>query len=64
MRASDVSHYLSTSLSRLQLDYIDIYLVHLPFGFIADESGETAALTAEGGPQLDMQTDHVAIWKV
>lgn len=51
------------SLKRLQLDYLDLYLIHLPFGFICDEATLTP-LVHDGVFQIDPGTDHVATWKV
>lgn len=61
MRASDVAVFLRQSLDNLQLDYVDLYLIHMPFGF--DKDGFDAA-TGYRLDALDTTTDHVAIWKV
>ncbi|XP_021921712.1 alcohol dehydrogenase [NADP(+)]-like isoform X2 [Zootermopsis nevadensis] len=61
-RASDVEMYLTTSLRRLQLDYVDLYLIHVPFGFVPDNTGENPAKNADGSFVLD-DTDHLAVWK-
>jgi diketogulonate reductase-like aldo/keto reductase len=54
-----VEKYLKQSLKDLQLDYIDLYLIHTPFGVIATEDE-----TNLGAMKIDNSTDHVATWKV
>jgi diketogulonate reductase-like aldo/keto reductase len=58
-----VEKYLTTSLRRLQLDYVDLYLIHVPFGFVPDNTGQNPAKNADGSYVLD-DTDHLAVWKV
>ncbi len=36
MRAEDVESYLAESLRNLQLDYVDLYIIHLPLGVAKD----------------------------
>lgn len=63
-KAELVETYLRKSLERLQLEYLDLYLVHGPFGMQADPTGEVLLLSEDGCPVLDPTTDHLAIWKV
>lgn len=63
-RASDVEKFLNIQLKRLQTSYVDLYLIHVPFGFKCDEATLTPKVGADGSYELDMDTDHVAIWKV
>jgi len=52
-----VELFMKKSLTNLQLDYVDLYLVHLPIG-IKYEEGNV-------GPKFELEpkTDHAAIWK-
>lgn len=63
MRPEGVSKYLQRSLNLLQTSYVDLYLVHTPFAF-KDVEGDVHPFTADGKIILDLDTDHVAIWKV
>lgn len=58
-----VPKYLRRSLELLQVDYLDLYLIHTPFGF-KDVEGDLHPHTPEGDIDMDLTTDHVAIWKV
>lgn len=61
-RASSVEKFLKGSLKALQLDYVDLYLIHVPFAlpetdgpFLADDDGNLL---------LDTESSHVKTWKV
>ncbi|XP_060870084.1 1,5-anhydro-D-fructose reductase-like [Metopolophium dirhodum] len=56
-RPEDVDTYIKQSLENLQLDYIDMYLIHLPVGLF--KNGKTLYSDME----LDKSTDHLKIWK-
>ncbi len=61
-RATSVEKYLKASLENLQLDYIDLYLIHAPFAF---KDGDDFFPKDEAGKLiLDLTTDHVSLWKV
>lgn len=61
-RPSSVEKYLNNSLADLQLSYIDLYLIHVPFA-VPETDGDFQR-EANGDIVLDMETDHLATWKV
>lgn len=63
-RPEGVSKYLQKSLKNLQLDYIDMYLIHVPFAF--KENGDNMAPLTPDNNTIDMEssTDLIAVWKV
>ena len=63
MRYEDVETYLKMSLENLGLNYIDMYMIHVPFAFKKDEKMEVA-YSDDGTAIIDPTTDHIAIWKV
>lgn len=63
-RASDVDKFLEIQLNRLQTPYVDLYLIHVPFGFICDHKTLTPKVDDDGNYELDMNTDHIETWKV
>ncbi|XP_034238035.1 1,5-anhydro-D-fructose reductase-like [Thrips palmi] len=60
MRASDVPYFLNQSLAKLQLDYVDMYLIHAPFG-VKRDAGHNGVHFDDNS--VDPTTDHLAIWK-
>lgn len=54
--SSRVEPYIKKSLTDLQLDYVDLYLVHFPVG--------TLPRTDRNQPRQTEPTDHIAVWKV
>lgn len=62
-RPDGVNKYLKRSLEDLQLDYVDLYLVHVPFAF-KEVEGNLHPTTADGKVDLDVTTDIIAVWKV
>ncbi|XP_075148227.1 aldo-keto reductase family 1 member A1-like [Haematobia irritans] len=52
---------IRNSLADLQLDYVDLYLIHVPFG-VQLENGDFKR-EENGLIAIDPTTDHLAIWK-
>lgn len=62
-RPADVEKFMKLSLEKLNLDYVDMYLVHMPFAFKLDESAYAPATHEDGSYVLDLDSDPVAVWK-
>ncbi|XP_018572221.1 1,5-anhydro-D-fructose reductase-like [Anoplophora glabripennis] len=62
MRPEHVQKFIKESLAALQVDYVDLYLVHVPFGLKYVE-GTLYPTSDDGKSDYDANTDHVAIWK-
>ncbi|XP_047353145.1 aldo-keto reductase family 1 member A1-like [Vespa velutina] len=62
-RPSDVEKFLKLSLERLGLDYLDMYLIHMPFAFVLDKNEYAPAALDDGSYILDLDTDPVSVWK-
>lgn len=60
-RASDVEKCLKKSLADLELEYLDLYLIHVPFAVPYTEGPFSKH---ENGDLVLSDTDHVETWKV
>lgn len=60
-RASTVEKYLRNSLDDLQLDYVDLYLIHTPFT-VPETDGPFQA-DDDGNCVLDIAPKHVDTWR-
>ncbi|KAJ3643659.1 hypothetical protein Zmor_026358 [Zophobas morio] len=58
-----VEMFMKKSLENLQLDYVDLYLIHFPVGFKYQEDGPHMFVIENGAPVTEPKTDHAAIWK-
>nr|CAD7203952.1 unnamed protein product [Timema douglasi] len=58
-RASSVEKYIKLSLEALQLDYVDLYLIHSPVGHKEKE----ASPGNQSNWEIDMDTDLISLWK-
>nr|CAH7755488.1 unnamed protein product [Callosobruchus chinensis] len=62
-----VERFLRKSLEALQLDYVDMYLIHVPFTlveYVGPNGRPYAGFKDDGTVDMDENTDLVAIWKV
>ncbi|XP_074105317.1 aldo-keto reductase family 1 member A1 [Cotesia typhae] len=61
-RPGGVEKWIKKSLNDLQLNYLDLYLIHTPFTF--EEIGDDLHPKDENGKiKIDKCTDHIAVWK-
>ncbi|XP_062124818.1 aldo-keto reductase family 1 member B1-like [Drosophila sulfurigaster albostrigata] len=60
-RASDVEATIKKSLADLQLDYVDIYLIHSPVSSVANADG-SLKLDADGLMVPDLEADITTTW--
>jgi len=58
-----VELFIKKSLANLQLDYVDLYLIHFPVGCKYKEGVVRPIIEENGNIATEPKTDHVAIWK-
>ncbi|XP_060648700.1 aldo-keto reductase family 1 member A1-like [Drosophila nasuta] len=58
---SDVEPIIKKSLADLQLDYVDMFLIHTPFTLMASEDGGVKR-DEQGLAIPDLRTNHAATW--
>ena len=62
MRREHVSYFLEKQLKSLQLEFVDLYLVHTPVGFQYKDD-KTLFPIEDGKVLIDPSTNHEEIWK-
>lgn len=62
-RAEFVETYLKKSLDCLQIDYVDLYLIHYPAGLKNHGPDNLFPKNASGKVDLDLETDLISLWK-
>uniref|UniRef100_A0A1B6EEA9 NADP-dependent oxidoreductase domain-containing protein n=1 Tax=Clastoptera arizonana TaxID=38151 RepID=A0A1B6EEA9_9HEMI len=64
-----VEESIKLSLKDLQLDYLDLYLIHHPVGLVHEEDKNSPSgfnllpKNSDGKVKIDVKTDHIALWK-
>lgn len=59
-----VELFIKKSLENLQLDYVDLYLIHFPVGCKYQEGTVRPVVNEKGEIETEGKTDHPAIWRV
>lgn len=62
MYPEGVAKYMKQSLDLLKVDYVDLYLIHVPFRF-RDVDGDLHPFNAEGQIDRVDEVDHLKIWQ-
>lgn len=63
MHSDKVELFLKNSLAALQLDYVDLYLIHSPVGYEYVNDTDLFPVNMDGQRRLDKSTDLEAVWK-
>ncbi|KAK3926247.1 Aldo-keto reductase family 1 member A1 [Frankliniella fusca] len=62
VRPGGPEKWLKRSLEHLQMDYVDVYLVHVPFAFEVD-GDNLHPRGPDGKPIVSPDVDHIAVWR-
>ncbi|KAL3272972.1 hypothetical protein HHI36_014429 [Cryptolaemus montrouzieri] len=62
-RPEDVEKFLEMSLKRLQMNYVDLYLIHMPFSFWGDPETFAPLVNEDSTFQLHDDNDIVSTWR-
>lgn len=64
-RPGAAERWLKRSLEKLRLDYVDLYLVHMPYTFKPVGGPDDVTFVGPDGKiGFEDDTDHITIWKV
>lgn len=63
MRSEVVEKFARKSLTALRLDYLDLYLIHAPFGLIGQHDLDVFPRNPDGTVVIDPSTNLIQIWK-
>ncbi|XP_052122873.1 aldo-keto reductase family 1 member A1-B isoform X2 [Frankliniella occidentalis] len=61
IRPGGAEKWMKSSLEKLRMDYVDMYLVHMPYTMKVYENGSPIGPDGKGHAEDD--TDHVTVWK-
>jgi len=62
--ADKVEQFMKKSLENLKMDYVDLYLIHIPVGMTGKHDMDLQPKDESGNPAWDMKTDIIQVWKV